>query len=80
MTEEPRYFVDERIGCIAVRDRAKTDPEYPGLHPDTEGVVKFWMKEVKWMHCPACGSRKRELERSRDKLEEAQKLADELNG
>lgn len=37
-----RYFVDERVGCIAVRDRLKTDPEYQGLHPDTEGVVRFW--------------------------------------
>lgn len=37
----PRYFVDSRIGCIAVRDREKTDPDYPGLHQDTEGVVWY---------------------------------------
>lgn len=37
----PRFFVDERGGCIAVRDRTLTDPEYPGLHHDTEGVVWY---------------------------------------
>ncbi len=37
-----RYFVDERVGCIAVRDRERTDPEYPGLHFDTKGVVQYW--------------------------------------
>ncbi len=38
---EPRYFVDERAGCIAIRDHWNTDPGYQGLHPDTEGVVVF---------------------------------------
>lgn len=37
-----RFFIDERIGCIAVRDRELTEPDYPGLHPDTCGVVKYW--------------------------------------
>ena len=36
-----RYFVDERAGCIAVRDRLNTDPDYRGLHWDTEGVVRY---------------------------------------
>jgi hypothetical protein len=39
---EERYFVDERVGCIAVRDREHTDPEYRGLHADTNGVVQYW--------------------------------------
>lgn len=52
---EPRYFVDERSGCIAVRDRENTDPEYNGLHSDTEGVVKFWHgRQVKKV-CSECG-------------------------
>lgn len=34
-----RFFVDERGGIIAVRDRTLTDPEYQGLHPNTLGVV-----------------------------------------
>jgi len=50
-----RYFVDKRGGCVAVRDRNKTDPEYPGLNPDTEGVVKFWMGEQTAKKCAACG-------------------------
>jgi len=37
-----RFFVDERTGCIAVRDRSNTRPEYQGLHSDTKGVVKYW--------------------------------------
>lgn len=36
-----RYFVDLRVGCVAVRDREKTDPMYQGLHSDTEGVVWY---------------------------------------
>jgi len=42
--KEPRYFVDQRGGCIAVRDREHKDhdPDYNGLHPDTGGVVKYW--------------------------------------
>lgn len=41
MDSEPRFFVDSRVGCIAVRDRDKTDPEYQGLHHNTEGVVWY---------------------------------------
>lgn len=37
-----RFFVDERAGCIAVRDREKTNPSYQGLHADTPGVVHYW--------------------------------------
>lgn len=39
---KPRYFIDARVGCIAVRDRLNTDPDYPGLHSDTDGVA--WYK------------------------------------
>ena len=53
MTE--RYFIDERVGCIAVRDREKTDPEYQGLHADTPGVVEFWCGKLAIEHCPTCG-------------------------
>jgi len=50
-----RYFVDQRGGCIAVRDRELTDPEYNGLHHDTEGVVKFWEGKRIEKTCPCCG-------------------------
>lgn len=42
--KEPRYYVDNRCGCVAVCDRTKIDPTYQGLHSGTKGVVKFWMK------------------------------------
>lgn len=37
-----RYFVDQRCGCVAVRDHHNTEQDYPGLHPDTRGVMKYW--------------------------------------
>jgi len=53
---ENRYYVDERVGCTAVRDRTLTDPAYPGLHVDTKGVVRFWQGVFdKGAPCEACG-------------------------
>ena len=49
-----RYFVDERGGCVAVRDRTLTDPENPGLHPDTTGVIKFWAGTFHKRECKEC--------------------------
>jgi hypothetical protein len=39
----PRYFVDIRGGCGAVRDRfhESYDEGYPGLHSDTPDVVEY---------------------------------------
>lgn len=54
--KEPRYFIDERGGCIAVRDRENTDPEYNGLHHDTQGVVKYWHGREVHEACPECGN------------------------
>jgi len=36
-----RYFVDIRVGCVAIRDKENTDPDYPGLHSDTKGVIFY---------------------------------------
>jgi hypothetical protein len=49
-----RFFVDERGGCIAVRDRVNTDNNYAGLHSDTEGVVKYWHGFRKMKTCVVC--------------------------
>ncbi len=40
---KPRYFVDIRGGCGAVRDKwhESYDEDYPGLHSDTLDVVKY---------------------------------------
>jgi hypothetical protein len=37
-----RFFVDERSGIVAVRDRVYTDLDYNGLHSDTGGVIESW--------------------------------------
>lgn len=52
---QPRYFVDERGGCIAVRDREHTDPEDRGLHPDTQGVTWYRWGERIVRRCQTCG-------------------------
>jgi len=41
--DKPRFFVDERAGCIAVRDRLhpRYDPSYQGLHSDTVDVIFY---------------------------------------
>ena len=39
----PRYFVDIRGGCGAVRDKwhESYNEDYPGLHSDTPDVVEY---------------------------------------
>ena len=54
---DPRFFTDERTGCIAVRDRTMTDPDYQGLHPDTDGIVQYWAGRPLAEICPTCGHR-----------------------
>ena len=49
-----RYFVDERGGCIAVRDRTKVDPDRHGLHSDMECVVWYRMGFRVPTQCPTC--------------------------
>lgn len=38
-----RFFIDERVGCIAVRDKKHPsyDPDYQGLHNDTADVIFY---------------------------------------
>lgn len=51
-----RHFIDERGGCIAVRDREQTDPDYNGLHSDTPGVVWYESGVYEPQTCSHCGS------------------------
>jgi myo-inositol-hexaphosphate 3-phosphohydrolase len=39
----PRFFVDERNGCVAIRDRTLKDPDDNGCDADKIDVVKFAM-------------------------------------
>lgn len=51
-----RFFIDERAGIIAVRDREHPDfdPDRQGLHPDFGDVV--WHETAKQVPtcCPTC--------------------------
>ena len=52
----PRFYVDSRCGCIAIRDRTLDNPEDKGLHRDTDGVVKFWSGQLRSLiPCATCG-------------------------
>lgn len=52
---KPRFYVDERVGCIAVRDRTKTDPDRNGLEPDMPDVV-WWGRGIMDVRpCGECG-------------------------
>ncbi len=39
----PRFFLDKRAGCAAIRDRQhpKYNEDYQGLHNDTPDVVEY---------------------------------------
>jgi hypothetical protein len=41
----PRFFVDERNGCVAIRDNELHDPDDNGCDADKIDVVKFAMGE-----------------------------------
>lgn len=54
-----RFFLDERVGCIAVRDRKhpQHNPDYQGCHNDTADVIFYapgskneqgWFVEERW--------------------------------
>ncbi len=74
-----RFYVDRRVGCIAVRDRTKIDPEYPGLHPDTEGVVRFWSLPKLPVKCETCGHVGEQFSDGEPERLIAECLAEELN-
>jgi hypothetical protein len=39
---DERFYIDDRVGCIAVRDREKDDEWAPGLHSEMDGVMAYW--------------------------------------
>lgn len=74
-----RYFVDERAGCVAVRDRTKTKPQYQGLHCDTLGVIRFWSKGSEPDRCPTCGHDRGKWADGAEQVAEATELCRVLN-
>lgn len=79
LENEPRYFVDERGGCVAVRDRTRTDPDYPGLHHDTEGVVLYRHGKVVEQSCPTCGHKTGLLKLDPADVAECHRVAASMN-
>lgn len=58
-SKKERYYLDERVGCMAIRDRTKDDPNESGLHSDTEGVITFYEGTlVDNGNCPTCQQRR----------------------
>jgi hypothetical protein len=75
-----RYFIDERGGCIAVRDRNETDPEYQGLHHDTRGVVWYAHGTRENVVCPTCNhSYSGAWVVAQSDRDEAQRVCDAMN-
>lgn len=74
-----RYFIDERVGCIAVRDREQTDMEDRELHAATFGVVKLWRAEYTREPCPTCGHVVESFKVSPESRTQAILLCAELN-
>ena len=76
--EVRRYYVDLRVGCIAVRDRT-LDGDDHGLLPETPGVIKFWCGSLVSKECPTCHCRSSEYIVSEEIVAKAEKLCEELN-
>lgn len=68
VSEGKAYFVDVRAQCVAVRETAKTSPDYQGLHADTYGVVHYWI----WPEAQAA-------EREEQSIKEAKAVCQRLN-
>ena len=47
------FYIDERVGCVAVRDR-RVPCRSEGLMPDLPGVVKYWSGERVMRICTKC--------------------------
>ena len=57
-----RYFIDERTGCLAVRDSQAIEQVEQageevsnGLCSESIGVIQFWSGTNKNKKCPTCG-------------------------
>ena len=75
---EPRFIVDDRCGCVAVRDTTKIDGRCPGLHGDEDDCVRFWMKGKVEVKCECCGHVRIQFD-SESHVAEAHAMAEKLN-
>lgn len=49
-----RYVIDQRSGCIAVRDSTLTDPDHNGCNSDDRDVVFYRHGYIVRTTCPTC--------------------------
>jgi hypothetical protein len=75
-----RYYVDKRVGCVAVRDRTKECPESRCLDPDMEDVVHFWSFGRVEKQCPTCGHTTYDWAAGQGPVTAAHAMASALNG
>ena len=81
MSKPDPFFVDARVGCVAVRDRRLVDPDNYCLDSDTAGVRGYWHGERTEVACPTCGHRRFSgWQVSEASLKAAKQLCDNLNG
>lgn len=78
METNKRFYVDARIGCVAVRDRTIINNS-PGLHEDDPDVVWFKMRNLKTIACPRCGNNTTEWDDDQTPIEEAILFCGNLN-
>ena len=78
---KPRYYVDKRVGCVAVRDSTLVNPDEPGLWSDSSGVIEHWHgRKAVEDRCPTCGNlRSRTFTNTEEEHVKAAKLCRELN-
>ena len=74
-----RYYVDDRVGCVAVRDRTKVNPDDNGLQAYYLCVVEFWAFDRVTTVCPTCGHTGSKWGDGKEQIVMAEKLAAELN-
>ena len=75
-----RYYIDERVGCLAVRDSSVHNEYEPGLDSNAPGVIRYWHGEPKVKICSECGRRQSDgWYIPPEYRQEAQALCDELN-
>ncbi len=65
-----RFFLDIRVGSLAIKDSRTSDPCSPGLNEHTPGVIKYWNGFVKDICCETCGHQTRSEWRVRPEDEE----------
>lgn len=75
---DERYYVDERVGCMAVRDRTQKS-DRPCLDDETVGVVKFWRGCNVPDICPTCGHHSSHWEVPEESRTEAHQLCAKMN-